>query len=341
MAERGITEGEQPPSDGVANAQQSCREMEALGFPISRCMAQAAQENYDGSICDSLTGQDRENCHYSAGGAVMRECMTLEGPHREVCEMGVAIEFEARLACISLEEQQRKLECLLIVASESGNPDFLLEGLGGLSSAGLTSKERDQWIASLAVLTQDYDYLELIEDNRIRDLSLIMVSNNRIGAGRYVAPGVCSQMVGGYSNQDDDLSAESQRKLCHITIAMANVAADYGKTHSMEEILALQNGMAEYWEYLERNNEIADGYDVDPLPDNFDPDALLPPGIREALERALAEARSEFAAASVTQSGYTEPPPSPSPPAAVPGRLPDGSYPMPTYGGETCLYGLC
>jgi hypothetical protein len=333
MVELGIEEGQQPDSDAAREAAQSCEEAVAIGVPLSMCMSQAATEQYDASICDALQGQDRENCHNSTGHAAMQECLNIEGENRQLCQTIVAVEFESKLAC-DVADPDYKMECFVTMAAESGNPDLMLDEV-----RFLPSEERDDAISLYASLTQDYDYLELIEDNRIRDLALLYISSVRIGAGKYVAPGICSQLVGGYSDLEGGQSAASVQELCHPGVAAARVVSEYAENHSIEEALELQNGLMEYWDYLGRDEEIANGFDPDPLPEGFDPDTLLPPGVREAMDRELANARGEFAAPSVTQSGYSEPDANTSP-ASEPSGIPTidtDDYNI----GDSCLFGLC
>lgn len=336
MIELGVEEGQQPDPDAVVEAEQSCQEAVEFGVPLSMCMSQVATEQYDASICDALQGTDRENCHYSTGHAAMQECLALEGENRQLCQTIVAVEFESKLAC-DIADPDYKMECFMTMAAESGNPDLLLDEV-----RFMPSEERDPWIGMYASLTQDYDYLELtevelIEDNRMRDLVLTMISSARIGARKYVAPGVCSQLVGGYSDLEGDQSAASVQEVCQATVAAARVVSEYAENHSMDELLELQHGLVEYWDYLRRDEE-DDEYD--PLLEGFDPDTLLPPGVREATDRRLANARGESAAPSVTQSGYTEPDAS-TPPASEPSGVSTidagGDYNI----GDTCLFGLC
>lgn len=307
-------------SQAAEAAFNECRDMHDDSTSQSLCVSFEATAERDITLCDALQEQDRNLCRDSSSRSIQHECGTLADPEDEfVCRRVALLAFPDNSVCRDPTLVDFKMECYLTIAHHTGDHEAIMGQIRNLDT-----DERDLWVASLAALELDYGLLELIEDNRTYDQTLTAISINRIGAGRYVEPGVCAAAVGGYSDTDGGLSAADLSELCIETIAKARVLDEWAEYKTIEEILELQAQMEEYV-MLE---EIDAG--------TFE----FPMGLESKFRAAIAEARAELQAARVTQSGYQDPSPSPEPSQPVEPSAPVILQPAGDYGAD-CPFGLC
>ncbi|WP_209347464.1 PAN domain-containing protein [Pontixanthobacter sp. CEM42] len=306
---------EQPSNQAASDTLAMCNSKHNSGPQVAQCIQKEAAEQLNIDVCDAIRGTPRNDCRVIAAYRAQSLCENLgSSQDRYFCRVAAMTEFPAPGACDSDLMTSSQMECYITTTHISGDRARFMAKIRDMHPT-----ERDMWVAGLATIDLDYDLLELIEGNRTHDQALTLISTNRIGAGKYVEPGVCSALVGGYPDADDGLSSTDVIGLCLQSIAIARVFDDWADGKSIEEILELQEQMEQYLEA-----------GIEDL-------AYFPMGLGAQVRTEMEKARVPLQAASITQSGSTAPAITPTQPVEPSGPV----VLQPTTDGDDCPFGLC
>lgn len=255
------------------------------GLERTVCLANLASTYRSGKPCDAdPTGE----CGRLTGTFAIRDCARSARTDEEriPCEMAAAVEYKSADSCSAALKGDL---CLTLVASETRNPNVILDGIED-------RKRRDEALASYASSTGDSSTIDRIEDNYSADAALIMSNVTRAArSGDQAGNAFCwNDLRGGYKERDGYTeSLEDTRKLCFAAMNLSNaVNAQRGTVETPQDADALAKKLEALLKAVERREISVD--DLAGLPPE-DPAAVEASAYRESADRALS--RCDFVGA--------------------------------------------